>query len=276
LICRRKTIQESSVPGFIIHGDASPLEATETVETRDDLARHMFVTLEPAPDKTLWIRSVPLKDLAEFKGLLYQLDRDDEQGALVLRQVQVRFWPWEGASSQPLRQTTSLDETLKAAFVDFYTVLSQPDSCWFAKERDCVNRFAMAHLVPACTPGGALYHPAQIGIEIGVKQPEGVGSRPAAPKDLVIWAQPCSTSWSSTMRPERNPLAILEWKSQRPEKAKQRTEEDREWLQAFTEENASSIGYSVFVDWSGDGVLQALRVARCQDGVWDNDWLRMP
>jgi hypothetical protein len=264
------------MPGFIIHGDASLFEAAESVETRDELARHMFVTLEPAPDKTVWIRSVPLKDLADFKGPLYQLDRDDEQDALVLRQVQVRFWPWNDASSHLPRRNKSLDETLKTAFLDFYSVLSQDDSHWFAKERDCVNRFAMAHLVPACTPGCTLHHPTQIGIEIGVKQPEGVGSRPAAPKDLVIWEQPCSTSWSPTMQPERSPLAILEWKSQRPDKVKQKTDEDREWLQAFTEENASSIGYSVFVDWSGDGVLQALRVARCQDGLWDDDWLRVP
>ena len=197
------------MPTFIIKGDSSLLESAETVETRDELVRHMFVTLEQGPDKAVWIRAVPPQGLAAFDGPLFQIDKDDEQDALVLRQVQMRFWPWDEAASLSPGRHTSLDDMLKAAFNDFFSTLSQPGAGWFAKERDCVNRFAMAHLVPSCCPGAAIYHPAQIGIEIGVRQPERVGSRPTAPKDLVIWERPCSTSWSSTMEPTLVPLAVL-------------------------------------------------------------------
>ncbi len=266
------------MPSLIIYGDTSLFENAGSIETRDDLVRHMFVTLEPSPDQTLWIRAVPLEALAGFKGTVYQLDRDEKQDAIILRQVSMSFWPWGDDAVQPAeapRQDTTLDEILHAAFADFYEALSKPGTGWFAKERDCVNRFAMAHLVPACTPGCVLHHPAQIGIEIGVKQPDGIGTRPASPKDLVIWEEPYSTSWSSAMLPMRAPLAILEWKSQRPEKAKQKTDDDREWLCKFTEQNPNRLGYSVLVDWTDDGVLREVTVSRCQGGEWSEEWFRM-
>jgi hypothetical protein len=263
------------MPTFIIKGDTSLLEAAETIETRDDLTRHMFVTLEPGPDRTLWIRGVPLKSLADFEGLLYQLDKDDDQDAVVLRQVNMRFWPWEESATRPEQKTPSavtLDEILQAAFAEFYTSLSKPGSPWFAKERECVNRFAMAHLVPACTPGTVLHHPTQIGIEMSVKQPETVGTRLTAPKDLVIWGQPCDTCWSPEMSPERSPLAVLEWKVQRPTAAKQSTAEDQEWLTEFSRENPSSLGYSVFVEWAEGGLLRKMEVTRCSEGLKRERW----
>jgi hypothetical protein len=255
------------MPKFIFHGDASPLDEAETIEARDDLARYMFVTLEPGPDRTLWICAVPLKGLADFKGPLYQLDRDDEQDALVFRQVDIKFWPWRES-----RPAATLDEMLQAAFSDFHARLTSPGTTWFAKERDCVNRFAMAHLVPACAPGSVLHDPAQIGIEMAVKQPSGVGARPAAPKDLVIWDEPCVTCWSPEMLPKRSPLAVLEWKAQRPTAATQDTEKDREWLTAFSRDNPASVGYSVFLEWADGGLLRRMEVSRCSEGRWDDRW----
>jgi hypothetical protein len=90
------------------------------------------------------------------------------------------------------------------------------------------------------------------------------GSRPTSPKDVVIWASPHGTCWSA------------EWKSQRETGSKQDTSEDRAWLEAFCRENPTSHGYSVFLDWSGDGVLRGLTVARCSVGAWDDGWLRRP
>jgi hypothetical protein len=263
------------MPQFIFHGDASPLDAAETIETRDDLARHMFVTLEPGPDRTLWICAVPLKDLADFKGPLYQLDRDDEQDALVFRQVDIRFWPWRDSAEAPSctgGPGSSLDETLRTAFADFHARLTSPGTQWFAKERDCVNRFAMAHLVPACSPGSVLHDPAQIGIEMAVKQPSGVGARPTAHKDLVIWDEPCVACWSPEMLPDRSPLAVLEWKAQRPTAATQNTEKDREWLTAFSRDNPGSVDYSVFLEWAEGGLLRRMEVSRCSEGRWDDRW----
>jgi hypothetical protein len=38
---------------------------------------------------------VELKDLADFEGLLFQVDVDEEGDVVILRQVQMFFWPWE-------------------------------------------------------------------------------------------------------------------------------------------------------------------------------------
>jgi hypothetical protein len=135
-----------------------------------------------------------------------------------------------------------------------------------------VNRFVMSHLVPACAPGNVLHDPAQIGIESAVKQPEGIGERRTSPADIAIWSKPLSNCWSPEMLPVAAPLAVLEWKCDRPGIEKQKPDGDREWLTAFTVENPASLGYAVLVDFAEGGVLRRLTVVRCSGGVWDEGW----
>lgn len=168
--------------------------------------------------------------------------------------------------------SNSLDDLLAAAFADYYSTLSKLDSGWFAKEHDCVNRFAMAHLVPACAPGCVLHDPAQIGIEVALKQPRRVGRKRAVNRDLVIWEHASGTCWNPRMRPVLAPLAVLEWKSKHPRQRKQNTDKDRAWLRRFTRDNQNSVGYSVFLEWAKTGVLRRLEVSRCSRGVWQDLW----
>ena len=51
------------------------------------------------------------------------------------------------------------------------------------------------------------------------------------------------------MMPVNAPLAALEWKVDRPGKAKQKPDGDRAWLTAFTEQNRDSLGFVVLVAW---------------------------
>lgn len=255
------------MPGLMIQGDASLFENAKAFDFRDELVRHMFVTVEPGAGKELRIKGVHMKDLASFQGPLFQVDRDEESDALVLRQVEIRFWPWE--SPTPV---ASLEELLRGAFVDFYESLSRADEGWFAKERDCVNRFVMAHLVPCCLPGSPIEHAAQIGMEIAVKMPDGRGIRLSSPKDVVIWDSPFGTCWTPQMKPKRAPLAVLEWKSQHPTGQNQKTSNDEAWLQDFCDENPASEGYSVFLDWTPEGLLREIRVKRCHKGKWNDSW----
>lgn len=257
------------MPGFAFDGDTTLVEQAESIETRDELVRHMFVTLELGPEKTLWVRSVHLKDLAAFRGSLYQVDYDKERDITFFRQVQMRFWPW-GPSA------TTLDELLTLAFDGFYESLSEPANGWFAKERDCVNRFVMSHLVPFCSPGSPLEHPSQIGMEISVKMPAGLRTRLSSLKDIVLWGSPHGTCWTPEMKPALAPMAVLEWKCQRETGSKQDTAYDRAWLEAFCKESPESVGYSVFLDWTAAGVLREMTVARCSRGNWENSWFRRP
>ena len=51
------------------------------------------------------------------------------------------------------RVNADLDAMLERAFAEFYTGLVKSCGKWFGKERDCVNRFVMGHLLPACLTG---------------------------------------------------------------------------------------------------------------------------
>jgi hypothetical protein len=255
------------MPTFAIHGDTRPLAGAETIETRDALARFMFVTIEPGAPGEVWIRAVAPHELASFHGPLYQIDKDD--ATIILREVRVQFWPFGPGGD-------SLDEILHAAFDAFYASLAAPNGGWFAKERDCVNRFVMSQLVPACTPGSVLHDPAQIGIESAVKQPAGIGQRRTSPADIAIWATPHGNCWSPEMLPVAAPLAVLEWKCNRPGKEKQKPDDDRAWLTAFTTENLASLGYSVLVDFTEGSVLRRLTVSRCEGREWSEGWFERP
>ena len=256
------------MPGLMIAGATSLFENADEYDFRDELVRHMLVTVERGPGKVLCVRAVQMKDLDSFRGPVFQVDRDEANDAIVLRQVQFQFWPWD--SSEPA--AASLEDLLHAAFAEFYESLSRAEQGWFAKERDCVNRFVMAHLVPRCSPGSPIEHAAQIGMEIAVKMPAGRGSRPTSPKDVVIWDSPFGTCWTAQMQPKRSPIAVLEWKSQHPTGPDQDTSDDEGWLKEFCEETPASQGYSVLLDWTPEGLLREIRVKRCSDGQWNHSW----
>ncbi len=78
------------------------------------------------------------------------------------------------------------------------------------------------------------------------------------------------------MMPVDAPLAALEWKVDRPGKAKQNPDGDRAWLAAFTEQNPTSLGFVVLVEFADGGVVRRLSVSRCEGGAWDDEWLVRP
>jgi hypothetical protein len=82
---------------FQIEGEAEIFEAAEEIDVQGEIARYSFVTAEASAgdDKTVIITEVDPKDLSEFEGLLFQIDVNEEEDLVILRQVQMFFWPWE-------------------------------------------------------------------------------------------------------------------------------------------------------------------------------------
>ena len=95
-----------------------------------------------------------------------------------------------------------------------------------------MNRFAHGHLLPRCGTG-ALRHATQVGIEVGVPQPPGVGTRGAARKDLVIWPEPWMSTWSEDWRPVHIPVVVMEWKLCHARKRLVGCKHDQLWVKAF-------------------------------------------
>ena len=81
---------------FQIEGEAELFEAAEEIDIRGEIARYSFVSAEKSArdDKTVIIRPVAMKDLSEFEGVLFQIDIDEGEDAVILREVQMFFWPW--------------------------------------------------------------------------------------------------------------------------------------------------------------------------------------
>lgn len=143
---------------------------------------------------------------------------------------------------------------------------------WRGKEHECVNLFAHKFLFDKIEPGAAVECPTQVCIEGALKQPAGY-KNPAARKDLVIWSKPLQTTWSTNWEPVRSPKAVMEWKVFRdrlPGRLFDR--HDVEWITSYTEEQPTSFGYLVSVDFASEepgvfwqqakqGMLSALRHA---------------
>ena len=84
------------MPQFQIEGEAEVFEDAEEIDIRGEIARFSFVTAEQSAsdDKTVVITPVAMKDLSEFEGVLFQIDIDEAEDAVILREVQMFFWPW--------------------------------------------------------------------------------------------------------------------------------------------------------------------------------------
>lgn len=85
------------MPQFQIEGEAEVFEDADEIDIQGEIARHSFVTAEKSAtdDKTVIITPVATKDLSEFEGVLFQIDIDEEEDTVILRQVQMFFWPWD-------------------------------------------------------------------------------------------------------------------------------------------------------------------------------------
>ena len=164
-----------------------------------------------------------------------------------------------------MNAVNDLDDILTQAFSDF---LADMPSGWYAKERDCVSRFVFGYLINECKEGTVFESPAQLGIEVAVKQPAGVGEKRTAHKDLVIWREAFQTSWDEDFQAVAIPQAVVEWKVERKGK-KEKTAHDIEWIEAFSIENPDSVGYSTYLRFPkrGSGDV-GLAVQKCHRGEW--------
>lgn len=85
-------------PPFMIAGDVHiPPEVTQ-IELITPLSRYDFATiaLNEEDEETLLVRRVDLAELATFDGILFQVDSLEEEDSIVLREVSLAFWPYEG------------------------------------------------------------------------------------------------------------------------------------------------------------------------------------
>jgi hypothetical protein len=83
------------MPQFRIEGEAEVFEDAEGVSVRGEISRYSFVAAEQGDANEVVLTPVDLKDLPDFEGLLFQVDVDEADDAVILRQVQMFFWPWE-------------------------------------------------------------------------------------------------------------------------------------------------------------------------------------
>ena len=84
------------MPQFQIEGEGELFENAEEIAVNGEISRSSFVTAEQGDQNDVVLTPAELKDRADFEGLLFQVDVDQEQDAIILRQVQMFFWPSEG------------------------------------------------------------------------------------------------------------------------------------------------------------------------------------
>ena len=122
------------------------------------------------------------------------------------------------------------------------------DTHWSGRENEAVNLYALGFLLGGDLDGVKL-EPTQIGIEVAVAVALKKGKKAQVRKDLVIWPEAGMNRWHPGNSPRNKPLAILEWKVQRPNAAKPRgTEYDLDWLKRYSTKRPDFIGYCVFLD----------------------------
>jgi hypothetical protein len=118
---------------------------------------------------------------------------------------------------------------------------------WKAKEHNWVSYFVFRHLVQHCRPNGVISHPAQIGIEVGVPQPNGYRTA-SVRRDVVIWPDVGMTCWNDDWMPSCHPFAIIEWKVHRPRLKNRFVDQERAWLRSYCRWQPSVAGYAIEVD----------------------------
>jgi hypothetical protein len=131
---------------------------------------------------------------------------------------------------------------------------------WFGKERELVSRFAFSKLIKNIGCCEQLFDPAQIAIEVRVKQITENGKKEVC-KDLIIWSQPNQTVWGKY----NVPLCIMEWKHRN----KLPYEYDIDWLEKYTSVYKDCFGIALNVENEGNYQLKAVLVedGRRQDTI---------
>ncbi len=165
---------------------------------------------------------------------------------------------------------SQVDAVIRETLLEFLGGLHACD--WRGKENDFINRYAHGFLLQRCSQESFLYHPTQIGIEVAVPQPPGIGIKPAVKKDLVIWPRAWMSCWDASWRPLNKPLTVLEWKVVRGRGSGGGDAHDHNWLTAFSSFEPRFVGFSVILS-----VLPTakphLTVRRYQGGKSVLDWL---
>jgi hypothetical protein len=96
MAARAETSLRDRRVGSQIEGEAEIFETAEDIDVHSDISRYSFVTAEKGEGNVVVLSPVELKDLPDFEGLLFQVDVDEEEeDVVILRQVQMFFWPWE-------------------------------------------------------------------------------------------------------------------------------------------------------------------------------------
>lgn len=87
------------MPHFHIQGESDVFDDAEHVEVQGEMSPYGFVTAERIDEKTVLLSEVPLSNLQSFDGILFQVEYEevgeDGEESIVLRQVQMFFWPWD-------------------------------------------------------------------------------------------------------------------------------------------------------------------------------------
>ena len=133
---------------------------------------------------------------------------------------------------------------------------------WQGKERDTVNAFAHGFIIPAIEEGAAITHPAQVTIEVPLRQ-VFEGGRLSAGRDLVIWSKPFQTAWDANWQPSHAPRVILEWKVYRHRLPREVFDtKDTAWLEEYTRQEQKTFGYTITVDMTGEIPVVHWRICR--------------
>lgn len=148
-----------------------------------------------------------------------------------------------------LADVTTLKDLLDKALLEFMDEIQQEK--WIGKERELISRFVFTKLIELAGKHPLFVSPAQIGIEVRVKQVKGF-EKEFVCKDLIIWKDKNQTVWSK----DNVPLFILEWKHNNGKPSKY----DVEWLKKYTAEHPDCIGITLNVQTTPEYALSTVTV----------------
>ena len=164
---------------------------------------------------------------------------------------------------------TNLDRLIGRTLVQFESWLIS--SAWRGRENECVNLFTHGFLFKEIGIGKPIEDFTQVGIEVSVPQPKGIGTKAAARKDLVIWNEAHETAFNTDWIPVRFPISIIEWKAKRkPKRSVLLDSHDIRWLAQMSQQNQNFLGYAVTVDFANP--TRRLFTARLFGGEQTDDF----
>lgn len=161
-----------------------------------------------------------------------------------------------------------IDSIISVALREFEAWLLASD--WRGKEHDCVNLFVHGFLFKHVREDASIKDFTQVGIEVAVPQPVGIGVKPSARKDLVIWDAPRTVTWDAEWNAIRHPIVIIEWKARRKKQFPLLDPRDLEWLRRYSLHYRDFTGYAVTVDFSSQSCCIA--TARIHGGIVYEDF----